>query len=183
MINLPLLFRMQKDLDNHILQEQGLKAAPFNERILAFIVEMGECANEWKGFKFWKRPENRKPRIHALRNPAMMPEDQDWYNPLLEEFVDKVHFVVSLGISMKMDPEKVVLKDLEVWKADSITEQFIQLAGIAHSLYTYRAKQDWNTLLRMTLGLGEMLGFTQQDIQNAYMKKNAINHTRQVQGY
>lgn len=183
MINLPLLFRMQKELDEHIREEQGLRTTPFNDRVLAFITELGECANEWKGFKFWKKPENRKPRLKALRSPAMMPEDQEWYNPLLEEFIDIVHFVISLGITLKINPEKVITKDLKVWKADTITEQYILLAAKAHSLYLYRASLDWNALYRMVLGLGEMLGFTQQEIMDAYMKKNAVNHTRQVQGY
>lgn len=183
MMNLVEIFAMQKELDKHILKEQGLKKTPFNERILAFIVELGECANEWKGFKFWKVPHNRKPNTRAQRGAAMMPEDQDWYNPLLEEFVDKLHFIASLGISMDVNPEKVIIKNLDVWKADNITEQYIQMAGKAVDLYLYRNRMDWNTLLRMLLALGEMLGFSREQIEESYFEKNKINHERQAQGY
>ncbi|KFZ32146.1 dUTPase, partial [Anoxybacillus flavithermus] len=33
------------------------------------------------------------------------------------------------------------------------------------------------------LGLGEMLGFTWEQVEEAYMKKNAENHSRQERGY
>lgn len=182
-MDLVKIFAMQKELDNHILKEQGLTKTPFNDRVLAFIVELGECANEWKGFKFWKVPHKRKPNTWAQRGAAMMPEDQEWYNPLLEEFVDKVHFIASLGISMNVNPEKVVVKNLDVWKADSITEQYILMAGKAYELYLYHNRMDWNTLLRMLLALGEMLGFSKEQIEDAYIKKNTLNHERQVNGY
>ena len=33
------------------------------------------------------------------------------------------------------------------------------------------------------LGLGEMLGFTWEEVEGAYLRKNAVNHERQNNGY
>lgn len=182
-VNLKNLFWMQGTLDEHILQEQGLKKAPFNERILALIAELGECANEWQGFKYWKRPENRQPNIRAKRFPAMMPEDQIFYNPMLEEYVDMLHFILSLGLELKVkiDHERVI--ETEIWMAETITEQFLMITGKAYELWKYKDPAIWESLFRMFVALGEILGFTWDQVENAYFEKNAINHARQVQKY
>jgi dimeric dUTPase (all-alpha-NTP-PPase superfamily) len=60
-------------------------------------VELGECANEWRGFKFWS--VNQIPHTSAVRVPTMMEEDKEYYNPLLEEYVDGLHFVLELGLN------------------------------------------------------------------------------------
>ncbi|MDA6141611.1 dUTPase, partial [Escherichia coli] len=67
------------------------------KRLLAFIVELGECAQEHRGFKYWSK--DQQPRTKAVRVPAMMEEDKEYYNPLLEEYVDGLHFVLELGLA------------------------------------------------------------------------------------
>ncbi|TCK01363.1 UNVERIFIED_ORG: dUTPase-like protein [Anoxybacillus amylolyticus] len=53
-------------------------------------------------------------------------------------------------------------------------------------LYTARLSEDitvyvdiWNSFI----ALGEMLGFTWEEIEEAYLRKNAVNHERQNSGY
>lgn len=53
-MNLIKLFEMQKVLDDRIVREKRLEGRDtLPEKILALQVELGECANEWRGFKFW----------------------------------------------------------------------------------------------------------------------------------
>jgi dimeric dUTPase (all-alpha-NTP-PPase superfamily) len=178
-MNLPEIFKLQKALDNRILQGHGLKRTPFNETVLAFIVELGECANEWRGFKYWSTRQN--------------PNKEGWYlddygdevirNPLLEEFVDKLHFLVSLGLTLKIDPAAVKVSDPKNWQAEDITQQYLLIAGKANALFLYRCRVDWEALFHMLMGLGDLLGFSQDEIFAAYKKKNAINHQRQAANY
>ncbi|UGB31685.1 dUTP diphosphatase [Metabacillus sp. B2-18] len=184
-MNIKKLFEMQKVLDNHILREQNLNVAPFDKRCLALVVELGECANEEKSFKYWKVPEKRKPNVKALRNPAMMSEDQEWYNPLLDEYVDCLHFVVSLGISIGVDPEKVkpVRINWEEIPEKDLTNHILALTRKVINLNYTRSKPVWFKVYNDFYTFGIMLGFTSEEIEQAYMEKNQINHERQESGY
>lgn len=52
------LFEMQKKLDEHIIEEKGLEGQDLlPKKILALQVELGELANEWRGFKFWSEDQ------------------------------------------------------------------------------------------------------------------------------
>jgi dimeric dUTPase (all-alpha-NTP-PPase superfamily) len=56
------------------------------------------------------------------------------------------------------------------------------------SLYYNRHNDDINgdiydLIFSGFLGLGQMLGFTWEQIEAAYLQKNAINHERQESGY
>jgi dimeric dUTPase (all-alpha-NTP-PPase superfamily) len=41
----------------------------------------------------------------------------------------------------------------------------------------------YHELLASFIVLGEMLGFTWEQIEKAYLRKNAVNHQRQESGY
>ncbi|HAQ08050.1 MAG TPA: dUTPase, partial [Bacillus bacterium] len=85
-MNIEKLFRMQKELDRHIELQHGLVEEDlFDRKILALLVELGELANETRCFKFWSlKPSSEKQVI-------------------LEEFVDGIHFILSLGIECGFD--------------------------------------------------------------------------------
>ncbi|MGN7286931.1 dUTP diphosphatase [Shouchella rhizosphaerae] len=182
--------------------------------ILALQVELGECANEWRGFKFWS--ENREPRTKTYVNGVDSIEADyiDCFrcmkefkshsyacpdcgglvngvkikNPLLEEYVDCLHFVLSLGVVFKH-------KEFTGWKinAGTVTEQFndtfrrvtdlnlmLEVQGGQNNCAYF---QVYETLLASFLGLGDRLGFTWEEIEQAYLDKNEINHKRQETGY
>lgn len=174
-MNLKRLFQIQEELDDAIVEKKGLQGHNLlPERILALQVELGECANEWRGFKFWSRypfPDS------ALEN-----------YPLLEEYVDCLHFVLSLGVVFKH-------KEFAGWKinAGTVTEQFndtfrrvtdlnlvLEVQGGQNNCAYF---QVYETLLASFLGLGDRLGFTWEEIEQAYLDKNEINHKRQETGY
>lgn len=54
-MNLQNLFELQKQLDEHIYEDHPVQDGEdrLAKKILALQVELGELANEWRGFKFW----------------------------------------------------------------------------------------------------------------------------------
>src|SRR5690625_3524767 len=110
-MNLQKLFDAQKKLDDHIRKEKGLEGQDLlDKKILALQVELGELAQEWRGFKFWS--EDREPRyetveiyVHGYDGPgqstrASIEEYQRW--PIEEEYVDCLHFLLSIGNDLKI---------------------------------------------------------------------------------
>lgn len=175
-MNIKKLFEMQKVLKDRI----GYNGEDrLNKLILALLVELGECANEWRGFKFWSK--DQEPKTKALRYPAMMEEDKEYYNPLLEEFVDGLHFILELGI--ELDFVHVITDDIKPIKNDTIANQFIFISTKVGTLLTYQGIPNYIHIVQNYLGLGQMLGFTWEEIEQAYIYKNKINHERQESGY
>lgn len=65
-MNLTKLFETQKQLDDRIIEKHGLQdmdRLPY--LVLALQVELGECANEWRGFKYWSEDRERGEIIRA----------------------------------------------------------------------------------------------------------------------
>lgn len=162
-MHLKPLYDAQKALMEHIEKEHPTKPGEnrFYKKILALLVEVGECANEWRGFKFWK--VNPQPTTK-----------------LLEEYVDGLHFVLEIGID-----KGFVFNDVNIlMKCQQIEEQFIYIMDIATDFISlYKDEQTYLELVKGYLGLGEMLGFTTDQIHDAYTSKNKVNHDRQNSGY
>jgi len=180
-------FDMQRILDEHILNEHPELKEQDNLpwKLLALQVELGECANEWRGFKKWSN--NQEPRTKALKFPAMMEEDKEYYNPLLEEYVDGFHFVLSIGLELKILPPYEITPYISKNTTDHFNNVFEDISNLKKSI-----NEDWEVeeivelydeLFRGYIGLGDMLGFTWNQIGQAYIAKNEINHERQVNGY
>lgn len=192
--NIGDIFKAQKATDEVIHQNKGLYTGDtFEKRILALIVELGETANEWRAFKFWS--EDRRPR-YAEKNCdncngkgfTLMDNElgreyddcEECGNPLLEEYVDSLHFLVSIGLDLNV--EQVEYRVIENDK--DITRQFIELTNMASLLILEGKKhQMWHNLFSAFIRLGGDLGFTWDEIYNAYFDKNKVNHQRQEEGY
>lgn len=183
MINLTELFEVQRKLDAEIEQKHPVQPGEdrLAKRILALQVELGECANEWRGFKFWST--DQEPRTETRESIVGTDETGSPYdsyeikNPLLEEYVDCLHFILSIGLEIGesyfyIEPQMMTEKD--------ITSQFSATLN-----YAYLLKEDdfCSELFTSFYQLGEMLGFTWQQIETAYMSKNATNWERQANGY
>lgn len=201
-MNLKPLFDKQRELDARIVKEKGLEGQDlFPNTILASLVELAECANEWRGFKHWS--EDQEPRTESdegkdcpdCNGSGWLTNDPNdgscenpyccdgviWGNPLLEEYVDKLHFVLSIGNNLGFDlclgEVIVTIKELD------ITTQFISLFRATTELYVVTDFEEYLNILGLFLGLGEMLGFTWEQIEQAYHNKHAINIERQNNGY
>ena len=181
-MNLQKLFKTQKILDDRILEEKGLEGQDLlPEKILALQVELGELANEWRVFKFWS--ENREPRTKARR------KSRDFLgkpiainrNPLLEEYVDCLHFILSIGNELGFQNQVRRSKIINLEK--DILEQFSMTFGEVVMLEESRFLKLYEILMNIFLGLGDLLGFTLKQIETAYYSKNKINHARQENGY
>ncbi|WP_312498176.1 dUTP diphosphatase [Bacillus luti] len=176
------LFLMQKGFDARVLEEKNLTwEGTFQLRILAFIDEVAECMKEWRGFKFWS--DDRIPRTRVLDGDCVVLDtgeilNQKYVNPLLEEYVDGLHFAISLCIHTGAQvyyPVAIL--------CDDVAEQFLEIYSLAVRLKDKPTSSNADILLSHYLGLGEMLGFKLEEIEHAYIDKNKVNHDRQNNGY
>ncbi|MCU5196470.1 dUTP diphosphatase [Bacillus mobilis] len=181
-MNINKLFKMQESFDVRVLEEKGLTwDETFKLRILAFIDEVAECMKEWRGFKFWSN--DRKPRIKVPVTTGIVLDSgatlgQEYENPLLKEYVDGLHFAISLCIHMGVEaylPIAIYCED--------VTEQFLEIYALTMKLKDDPTTYNADVLLSHYLGLGEMLGFNLGEIEHAYIEKNEVNHERQNNGY
>jgi dimeric dUTPase (all-alpha-NTP-PPase superfamily) len=161
-MNWEKLFRMQDELDQRIRKEHQLESAYLvDEKILALLVEIGELANETRCFKYWS-------------NKGASPQDV-----ILEEYVDGLHFIISIGIELGFSYEKKWDKT----EPKSLTEQFIKVYNQISDFAKDCSRDQYELLVDHFLSLGYALGFTGEDIEKAYENKNEINHVRQEEGY
>ena len=177
----PVIFENQSKLDSHI--EENHPRQEGEDRLLkkavAFQVELGEMAQEWRGFKFWSK--DQKPRIskdvlgfHAAREGLTT-------KPLLEEFIDVVHFTASIGLELGIkdyavsDYKKGSKNVLELVRDLFFASSFIGFNNDKFKMY--------DVLINHVDHLGVELGFTEEQLMAAYEEKNQTNHKRQVEGY
>jgi dimeric dUTPase (all-alpha-NTP-PPase superfamily) len=185
-LNLQKLFELQRQLDEHIEKEHPRKPGEdrLAKKILALFVELGELANEWRGFKFWSNDQAPRIGIPSVHYDENLGHDVVEYvgpNSLLEEYVDALHFILSIGLDIT-DPELIELREID--KAETIIEQFIMVFDAVRELYEFEYEHwDYESLLIKFVDLGDMLGFTWEQIEEAYLRKNAVNHQRQESGY
>jgi len=162
-MNLDKMFERQRELDAKIVKEHGLEGQDLvNHKVLAFQVELAELCNEWRGFKIWSR--DREPRREKM----------------LEEYADALHFLLSVGLELGVNPGDY--RVLQIIKRDTLLEQMITLNSFANgicSIYALGskdlAKWTWSLTFRSLIGLADLLGFTTEEIEDAYFRKNNIN--------
>lgn len=157
------LFDMQKTLDNKIIQNHSLcNESLFSKKILALNVEIGELANETRCFKYWS---NKKPSPKEV---------------ILEEYIDCLHFILSIGIEKHFtDADNIEAKTSEY----NLSDQFCNLYIDVNDFIVCSSKDHYITLFEDFLTLGRSLGFSNEEIGNSYVSKNAVNHKRQDDGY
>ncbi|MGR2696165.1 dUTP diphosphatase [Bacillus inaquosorum] len=191
--------------------------------ILALQVELAECANEWRGFKHWSNNREPRTKIEHFCPTCEGTGDENYQmnldsllegrgaepyskcqdcngsgkigesNPLLEEYVDCLHFILSIGnrigysnkntkkleggtLRSNLDVADQVGVFSDVFEAIAMVNEDISLSRLG-------PKASYAILFRRFNSLGKMLGFTPDQIEAAYMDKNAVNHQRQQEGY
>jgi len=163
-MQLDKLFNLQLGLDQHIEEKHGLvKEDLFNRKVLALVVEMAELANETRCFKFWSvKPSSEKDII-------------------LEEFVDGIHFILSLGIECGFHHGGLILADKPAQLG--MTEQFLFINEKIIELQKSRNLEDYVSLFESYLQLGTLLGISSTEMEQAYFRKNEVNYQRQQNNY
>ncbi|AYF06305.1 dUTPase [Bacillus mobilis] len=194
-MKLTTLFEIQAGLKERIGYKEKDK---FSKMMLAMLVEFMECANEWQGFKYWKKNCASKTSTTSVCGCVMcehhsVPNDK---NPLLEEYVDGLHFVLETGLELlEADhimalPKELSPDDIPAFnRCKTIPEQFKNLIRSVLDLEdevedgTEYMDSSYESLFEGYLNLGQLLGFTEEQIETAYMEKNKVNHQRQDDGY
>jgi len=185
-MDLSKLFEMQKALDARIEKEHPREDGEdrLAKKLLALQVELGECANEWRGFKFWSNDqEPRKKLMVFARGSGKTIPPHKTVNPLLEEFVDVLHFSISIATEFGLTTYKTRFGDLRYHKNSIIKTFSMVFQDINELLYYENAERYVRDFLDGVLGLGYKLGFSFEEIEAAYIAKNQTNHVRQDNGY
>lgn len=178
--------KMQKELDD-VIKERFTHLKNKNNivwKLNALVVEMGECLQEWRGFKVWS--QNQTVKVEEMK----------------EEFADWFHFVVSVGLEFgyKFNEDTLrpihyynyYMKDAETReeKLDAINEAILDWnTSLFRRLNKYErgrygmSNSDYMVILEMFIAIGCMLGFTWDEIYEAYKVKNKENLRRQNNQY
>lgn len=189
-MNLTKLFETQAKLDEHIMQEHPELKGQNNLdwKLLALQVELGECANEWRGFKKWSK--DQKPRT-AFEGICECPHcdgfcsnnDDQPRNYVLEEYVDCLHFILSIGLEFdvaeELDWDELTSDEKDLTKQFQMV--FAQVTDLNDCLFA--TNEGWQELFGEFYWLGTLLGFTWEQVEEAYYAKNKVNHDRQNAGY
>ncbi|MEK4883449.1 dUTP diphosphatase [Bacillus sp. FSL W8-0223] len=205
-MNLAKLFEMQRKLDAHIEKEHPRQPGEdrLAKKILALQVELGELANEARFFKYWSNDQEPRTEIPIdcpycygkgyMNHDEVFEGGEPWpckrcdgsgvygyKNALIEEYADGLHFILSIGLELNIP---VIYGTETKWDEltsdeTDITQQFLLVFENVNKLVH---PIDWINLFEEFYILGKMLGFTWDQIEEAYMKKNAKNHRRQDSG-
>ncbi|MDM5200022.1 dUTP diphosphatase [Fictibacillus enclensis] len=156
------LFEMQETLNARIVDEHQLHNEDlYEKRLLALLVELGELANETRCFKYW-----------SLKPPSS-------FEVILEEYVDGLHFLLSVGLDLGIKD----MEDAESLQRDNLTDQFLSLYQHVGKLQKKKDISLFRSLFSEFVGLGDLLGFSEETVIEGYKEKNQINHQRQDEGY
>lgn len=162
MLHIDKIVQLQKDLDNAIHSKHNVTSlSTFTHRKLALIVEIGELANEVRSFKYW-----------SLKKPSAQ-------EIILEEFVDCLHFTISLGNSMNIDFDSI---EINTEHNNDLNNLFIDTIELVTKL-DFDDENSYKLMFNSIFALAMKLGFTSEQIFNAYILKNEENHIRQQNNY
>lgn len=171
-MDLNKLYKLQEELDNHIWQkhntlERMTKVELLDSTILALLVELGELANTTRCFKHWS-------------TKGMMDKEI-----ILDELADVWHFYLSIGNQFDTRETFASLEyDDYFIKSRSIVDVLLNINYWVNALtiksMTAEAYSNSGSAILM---LGHKLGFTDKEVEQAYLKKHEKNYRRQEEGY
>jgi dimeric dUTPase (all-alpha-NTP-PPase superfamily) len=169
-MNVKKLSEMQKVLDHRIIMEHRLEDKDLEEnKILALLVEINELANETRCFKHW-----------STKGPS---EE----SVLLEEYVDSLHFFLSIANDRQYDVDHLyAIYERDFNSPEGPITLVTAFIDIMEKIILMEKKPDsyhYIDAFSAYLNLGKLLGFTPEQIENGYIRKNEINHQRQDSGY
>lgn len=158
------MLKMQAKLDKAIMKEYGLIEIDEKKLSFAILDEVGELTHELKGsWCWWKKTQ--------------APVDKE---KVLGELVDIWHFVLSWQNHFNDSEEGLktndyLIKDVEIGRA------FCKSRGVARVL----SELPCFSIFKVgdLCAITEYLGFTIEDVYQAYCDKNKVNYQRLKEGY
>lgn len=161
-MNLQKLFEMQKALDTFIETTQKIERDVYKEKGLALMVELAELANETRCFKFWS---TKGPSERAI---------------ILEEYVDSIHFILSLGLRKGFTS---ITEWPVVEEKRDLTEIFLKTQEVILTFIQKPTEEGYQKIWQSYAIIAYNLGFSFEEIVHAYLEKNEENYKRQHTGY
>lgn len=133
-----------------------------DKKIFAFKVELAELSNEVGFFKYWKHS-------HVMDKPRV-----------IDEWADCLHFLLSVGLGKKWD--RYALDVI------SSVKPILDLKTAAYLFYALMGNElngsvKYAQALNLLVTIGHTLGYTDDELKEAYLNKNAVNIKRQKEGY
>lgn len=166
------LCEVQATLDERIRKEKNILLEPqalFKNTLVALDIELAEFANDARWFKVWSH-------------------NQDPKETTLEEFVDSVHFFLSIanlkGWQNVLVFEERTLNSNYDGDLSQLNENYLEMKHQLARVFFMESKLSFGAAWMNFLILGMSgFGFTWEQINEAYLSKNKINHQRQETGY
>lgn len=148
---------IQKGLDEKILTTQGItKQEVALQSHLCIMVELMELCNETRCFNYWSKKQRGSDEA------------------ILEEFADVMCFLLS-AISNNPFEEIEIDETIKAEDKVSLTKRFLELTKL-YALLDNHNLQTYKTFLRALLELGLALGYSIDQIYDAYTKKVQKNY-------
>lgn len=160
------MLQMQAKLDEAIMKEYGLTCIDEEKLRFAIIDEVGELTHELKGdWCWWKKTQ--------------APVDR---KKVLGELVDIWHFVLSWQNHFKDGEEGMI-------NASAVVRNSKRILNLLKTK-EYRLSEELSDLvawelckLERLIAITEYIGFTVQQVYEAYCDKNKVNYQRLKEGY
>lgn len=160
-MNLNSLFEKQKKLDKYIYEKNNVTVEEiFEKKIVAFLDELFELANELQFFKYWKD------EIVIDRQRAK------------EEYIDVIHFTLSIANAVGIHEHKYIDT-----KPRDLNKLFLGITNLATVISVSKSKDHVKSLINNVIALGYQLGLNEEIVLAEYNKKNELNYARQESGY
>ena len=156
------LYQKQAELDQRIAENHNISYETTRERrILALLVEFGEFANATRCFKYW----SNKPS-EAL-------------DVVLDEYVDGLHFFLSLGIDIKAKKKQYHYTK----HADNLTKQILEVYRLSALFYQKQDEKSYIKAFQAFINITPLLKVRWSTVEKAYYKKLGENYHRQDTNY
>ena len=161
------MMKLQKALDIRVRENNKIELDKdlTLEKFLALKTELYEFINELESFKYWKKNKGK--------------------DHILEEACDTLHFILSLAIDKEVDMNIEEKEIKELGEVDKIeTNELLAMSDFLIS--DCMIDNDWIALklvLTIILIVLRRVGFDKEDLYNAYIEKNKVNHQRQDNNY
>ena len=179
MLDLTTLLQQSIRLDQDITRRQAIHLKPetrLQNAMVSLDVELAEMANTSEWFKVWK--------IHKGKADA----GKTHRETLLNEYVDAMDFFFLVAAIQQwthlipMTAEEIT--ELSEKRPTDLNKQYLAIKHLLYDAYfNHRQvsyKHAWHVFLK--IGLVEF-GYSQTEIQAAFIAKNQVNEQRQKDNY